>query len=671
MEILRSEGLNEFTAMDISAVTSAVLNSYDVVILGEVPLTTSQVNMFGDWTNAGGTFITFKPDVKLAPLLGITPTTGTRSDEYLLVNTTSGPGKGIVNQTIQYHGTSDLYTLNGATSIATLYSSATAATANPAVTSRDVGNGGQAIAFTYDLPRSIVYTRQGNPEWVGQKRDGAIWPIRSDDLFFPDWVNLDKVAIPQADEQQRLLANIILQGNLDRKPLPRFWYLHKGLKAAVVMTGDDHANGGTAGRFSQYKSLSSSNTAEAVADWTAIRSTSYIYPNSPLTRNQLNTYQSEGFEIALHLDVGCTTFTASSLNSAWNSQSNDIFSNYPGMNPIRTNRTHCMPWNEWATQAKVQAARGVRMDANYYYWPGEWILNRPGMFTGSGMPMRFADLDGSLIDCYQLTTQITDESKITNMSAFINSLLDKAKGPEGYYGVFCANMHTDVVNSAGSNTIVNSAVARQIPVVSAKQMLDWIDGRNNSAFKSISWSGNELNFSVSAATGSRNMKGMLPTTIPGGQLSMITANGSNLAYTVETIKGMEYAFFDATSANYTATYGTTTQAIASMPNITDIIEMKTQDQTRVAVEPNIKLSVFPNPFSEHATVEFTTPSDEEKVFLAVYDVKGVQISTIYEGQSRANQINSFTLDHLNLSPGIYFVRLSTPNKTESAKIIRN
>ena len=32
------------------------------------------------------------------------------------------------------------------------------------------------------------------------------------------------------------------------------------------------------------------------------------------------------------------------------------------------------------------------------------------MFTGSGMPMRFADLDGSLIDAYQATTQMTDES---------------------------------------------------------------------------------------------------------------------------------------------------------------------------------------------------------------------------------------------------------------------
>ena len=33
-------------------------------------------------------------------------------------------------------------------------------------------NGGQAAAFTYDLARSVVYTRQGNPAWAGQERDG-------------------------------------------------------------------------------------------------------------------------------------------------------------------------------------------------------------------------------------------------------------------------------------------------------------------------------------------------------------------------------------------------------------------------------------------------------------------------------------------------------------------
>jgi len=66
---------------------------------------------------------------------------------------------------------------------------------NPAVTSILVGgNGGRAIAFTYDLAKSIIYTARANPLWSAQKRDGTAGPIRSDDQYFgagsPDWIDL-------------------------------------------------------------------------------------------------------------------------------------------------------------------------------------------------------------------------------------------------------------------------------------------------------------------------------------------------------------------------------------------------------------------------------------------------------------------------------------------------
>ena len=315
-EILRAEGLNEFATSDIAAVSPAALADHDVVILGEMPLTASQVTMFSNWVTAGGNLIAMRPDKQLAGLLGLTDAASTRANAYLLVNTASGPGVGIVNETIQYHGTADLYTLNGASSVATLYATATTATSNPAVTLRSVGaSGGQAAAFTYDLARSIVYTRQGNPAWSGQNRDGH-GPIRSNDLFYgnasfdpqPDWIDLNKVAIPQADEQQRLLANLVLEMNLDNLPLPRFWYLPRGEKAAVVMTGDDHAHGGTAGRFDQY--IAASPPGSSAADWDAIRGTSYIYPNTPLTNAQAAAYAAQGFEIALHVNTNAPNWTS-------------------------------------------------------------------------------------------------------------------------------------------------------------------------------------------------------------------------------------------------------------------------------------------------------------------------------------------------------------------------
>ncbi|HEY7174596.1 MAG TPA: DUF4082 domain-containing protein, partial [Micromonosporaceae bacterium] len=119
-EILRAEGLNEFSVVDMSTVTASTLNGYDVVILGEMSLTPAQVTMLSNWVNAGGNLIAMRPDKQLASLLGLTDAGTTLADGYMLVDTSAAPGTGIVTQTMQFHGVADRYSLSGAASIATL-----------------------------------------------------------------------------------------------------------------------------------------------------------------------------------------------------------------------------------------------------------------------------------------------------------------------------------------------------------------------------------------------------------------------------------------------------------------------------------------------------------------------------------------------------------------------
>jgi N,N-dimethylformamidase beta subunit-like protein/uncharacterized protein DUF4082/Big-like domain-containing protein/purple acid phosphatase-like protein/Ig-like domain-containing protein len=561
-EILRNEGFNEFATLDISSVTASTLNSYDVVILGQFPLTASQVSLLSTWVSGGGNLIAMRPDKQLAAVLGLSDAGNTLSNAYLLMNSSSGPGVGLVNQTIQFHGSADLYTLNGASNLATLYSSASTPTAYPAVTLANFGTG-QAAAFTYDLARSVVSTRQGNAAWSGTLRDG-LTPIRSDNLFFgaaagdpePDWIDFNKVMIPQADEQQRLLANLILQMNFAKKPLPRFWYFPRGLPAVVIMTGDDHGNGGTLGRFNTY--LADSTTGCSVADWQCIRGTSYIY-NASLTQAQAAAFQAQGFEIALHVNTNCADWTPASLNSFYSSQLSSFAAAFPGLPAPATNRTHCVAWSDYDTQPQVELSYGIRLDTTYYYWPASWIQNRPGMFTGSGMPMRFTKLDGTLIDVYQATSQLTDESGQT-FPLNIDTLLGNAVGPTGYYGAFTANMHNDDPVSAGANAIVASAQSHGVPVVSALQMLQWLDGRNASSFGNLSWNSGTLSFTVSVGTATNGIQAMLPMNSASGVLTGIQLAGNPVTYTQQTIKGVQYALFSAAAGSYTASYVTANTA---------------------------------------------------------------------------------------------------------------
>ncbi|MBL8061825.1 MAG: DUF4082 domain-containing protein [Anaerolineales bacterium] len=547
-EILRAEGLNAFTATDVSNLTAALLDNYQVVILGEMSLSPMQVTILADWVNDdGGNLIAMRPDSQLLTLLGLTSAGSTLSEAYVLVNTAAAPGQGIVNQTIQFHGTADRYTLNGATSVATLYSNSTTATSNPAVTMRSVGsNGGQAAAFAYDLAKSIVYTRQGNPAWVDINGDGSSGPVRADDLFHngtdPDWVNLNKVAIPQADEQQRLLANMILSMNADNNPLPRFWYFPRFEKAVVLMTADDHASGNVAGRFDQYKALS--QVGCSVDDWECIRSSIYIYPGSTLTATQAGNYTADGFEIGVHVDTGCSNSSLSVLQMQYTAQLSAFASRFPALPQQDSERTHCIAWSGWASQAKVKEEKDIRLDTNYYFWPSAWVNNSPGFMTGSGMPMRFADLDGTMFDVYQAATQMTDESG-QSYPATIDTLINNALGSQGYYGVFTANMHSDNLSSAGSDAIIASAQANGVPVVSGRQLLTWLDGRNFSAFSGINWAGSTLNFHVSVGGGANGLTAILPMQSNAGVLQSITRNASPMTFTTETIKGVQYAVFEA------------------------------------------------------------------------------------------------------------------------------
>jgi len=555
-EILRTEGLNAFDVADVSNLNAALAN-HDVVVLAKMGLSGAQVTALTNWVSAGGRLIAMAPDAQLAGLLGLTPLGTQLSEGYLLVDSSTAAGNGIVGQTMQYHGTADRYQLNGATSVATLYSNATSATTNPAVTMRTVGSG-QAAAFTYDLATSVVYTRQGNPAWATQERDGFT-PIRPDDKYFGnaagdpqrDWVDLGKVAIPQADEQQRLFANLILTMNVARKPLPRFWYFPNGNKAVVVMTGDDHANGGTAGRFDQF--IAASTPGCSVANWECVRGTSYVYPGTPLTNAQAQSYTAQGFEVGLHINTSCNDFTPASLEATYVQEISDWTAQFTGIPQPITQRHHCIVWSDWVTAAKTQFAHGMRLDVSYYFWPPSWVANTPGLFTGSAMPMRLADLDGTLIDVYEATSQMTDESDQTYPFT-IDTLLDRALGPEGYYGAYTVNAHTDSVDNPVADAVVGSAKARNVPIIATVQLLKWLDARNNSTFGSLTWNGSTLAFDVAQDPTAIGLQAMLPNRVGAAAISGITRAGAPIAFAVTSIKGIEYATFAATSGSYAATY---------------------------------------------------------------------------------------------------------------------
>ena len=93
-----------------------------------------------------------------------------------------------------------------------------------------------------------------------------------------------------------------------------------------------------------------------------------------------------------------------------------------------------------------------------------------------------------------------------------------------------------------------------MPVISYKQLLDWTDGRNASTIRSLAGTPARSTSRSTSAAGANGLQALLPVQGPSGTLTGITRDGSAVPYTVQTIKGIDYAMFDAASATYTATY---------------------------------------------------------------------------------------------------------------------
>ena len=102
--------------------------------------------------------------------------------------------------------------------------------------------------------------------------------------------------------------------------------------------------------------------------------------------------------------------------------------------------------------------------------------------------MRFADVDGTMIDVYQVPTHLVNESGMQFPTA-IHTQLERAVGPEGYYGIL--GTHYDYTDNFDQQ-LVQAALTYDIPAVSAQQVLDWVVGRNASHFTTPFWGSDKL-----------------------------------------------------------------------------------------------------------------------------------------------------------------------------------
>lgn len=568
-EILKAEGLDAFATASAARLSAEDLRHRAVVLVATSRLPASALVVLAPWVRSGGVLIAMRPQAELWPVMGLKSSSAAVAEKvYFRASRTLPPSRGIAGDPIRIHGPADRFELpagddggpslqasldpklpppgGGAPSVvARLEVGPGRSLSNPAVTMRSLGKG-HAIAFAFDLARSVALTRQGNPLWAGEDRDGSP-PRRPNDLFYPDFVDLDRAAIPQADEQQRLLANLIVTAA--GIPLPRFWYLPDRRRAVIIMAGDDHATrSGTRDFFAELAAGSPAGCR--LERWECLRATAFLTPDTRLAPAVADRYQELGFEFGVHVDTGCNNQEDETLALSLASQLRKFQQRYPELPKQRTNRIHCIVWNGWTDVARLERADGLRLDMNYYYWPPRWIAGRPGFMTGSGLPMPFVDEDGNVLDIYQAATHLVNEDGVPQAEG-VRSMIERALGAEQFFGAF--GTHFDY-SDRFSEVLLSVARQHGVALVTADQMLSWLDGRNSSRFDDIAWQNSTLRFTVHVGAGAEAAFATLPFVFDDKEITAITCGSERLSFEVETLKGLETALFPAREGRCEAVY---------------------------------------------------------------------------------------------------------------------
>ena len=323
------------------------------------------------------------------------------------------------------------------------------------------------------------------------------------------------------------------------------------------MTGDDHGNGGTAGRFDQLQGRRARPAARSPTGSASARPRTSTRTRRSPTRRPRRT-RRDGFEVGAAREhrLRATSRRRRSTTN-FDSQLAAFAADVPeragaGDQPHALHRLERLG-DPAEGRARRTASGSTRTTTT---GPPAGCTNRPGLFTGSGMPMRFADarrhrdrrLPGDDADDRRVGTDVSRRT--------VDTLLDNALGPKGYYGAFTANMHTDHGDHAGRRRDRRlGAGARRAGG------LGRADARLARRPQRLVVRGPELErrrrsrFTIAAGAGANGLQAMLPTQSAAGDAHRRSPAAAARSPTeTQTIKGIEYAFFAAVAGDYVATY---------------------------------------------------------------------------------------------------------------------
>jgi len=384
----------------------------------------------------------------------------------------------------------------------------------PAIIRRRHG-AGQIAVWAFDVARNVAFIRQGSPARVNVERDGMP-KLRFADVM-TGWADPRRMDQGDADAQVRLLVGQLAAVG----PLLVVDHFPGDARAVLVATGDAHgvgadvldatlrrveAGGGRLSVFYEPPVTPAWRRYARRARWAAgalpLVGGFVASGQAPPSPALVETWRRRGHEFAPH--PAAEPDLESGLTRAWEAFEADGYGR-----DHQAARTHEVFWQGWADVPRAQRRRGVRLNLDAYQVgpvmrgpAGTWAH---GHLNGSGLPARFVDERGTVIDCFQQATQIVDEHLLGVMgggealsgreaATVVATMIDRAR--HDVPAALCAVFHIDsfvpaVGRAAEAGAFLDGVLAAcraaDVPVLTAGRWLSFLDGRRATVIGARTW----------------------------------------------------------------------------------------------------------------------------------------------------------------------------------------
>ncbi len=401
-EMLRAEGLTGAMERDVSStpVISQELTRHQAVVVAPCGSEGGAEAAALEALQAGAAVVFLRPSRQTAAALGLRSRGSKVANDFYIAPEPSHPlWFPALGDFLQFHGGADLYDKRDG--VLAWIAGSSWAMPHPAIVTGSHGAGRFAV-FAYDLATSTVLFHQGLPELAstGPRADADGDGVYAPNDLFQGLLDVNLRHVPQADLQQRLLVRLLEWASEPAGPLARLWTFPDAEPAVVLINGDSDLM--TRPQLEWFVNMTEAHGGHY---------TIYVMEEHQpiLTPAMEADYRRRGHSAGPHIWL---KLQPSPEEMAGRIQEDVAgFTRYYGHAP-KTTRHHCVVWPGWVDTARSLAGAGIRLETNYRAAE----RYQSGYLTGSGLPMRFIDQGGDMIDCFQQETLLCDDYALIDKS---------------------------------------------------------------------------------------------------------------------------------------------------------------------------------------------------------------------------------------------------------------